>query len=90
MNILTCICRNSSTGFSSTLQVGSNLLDDFVKELTLLVKVTTTNNGSDKKKKGKEFKPLPPPPIITSLEANQFYENVLSAAEFTKLVEGRL
>ena len=70
------------------LQAGSNLLDDFVKELTLLVNGTSSND--DKKKKGKEFKPLPPPPIITSFEANKFYENVLSAIEFTKLLEERL
>ena len=72
-----------------TLQVGSNLLDDFVKEVTALVRVSPTGS-SDKKKKAKEFKPLPPPPIITSLEANKFYENILSAAEFTKLLEERL
>ena len=58
-----------------------------MKELTVLVKVTT---DSEKKRKSKEFKSLPPTPIITSLEANKFYENVLSPAEFTKLLEERL
>ena len=69
-------------------QVGPNLLDDFVKDLTQLVKVTSPS--AEKKRKGKEFKPLPPPPIITSFEANKFYESVLSATEFTKLLEERL
>ena len=59
-----------------------------MRELTELVKVTTTNN--DKKRKSKEFRSLPPTPIITSLEANKFYENVLSSPEFTKLLEERL
>ena len=59
-----------------------------MKELTVLVKVTTTN--TDKKRKSILFKSLPPPPIITSLESNKFYENVLSPAEFTKLLEERL
>ena len=54
------------------LQVGSNLLDDYMKDLTQLVKVSSLN--TEKKKKGKEFKPLPPPPIIASFEANKFYE----------------
>ena len=63
-------------------------LDDFVKDLTQLVKVTSPS--TEKKRKGKEFKPLPPPPIITSFEANKFYESVLSATEFTKLLEERL
>ena len=46
--------------------------------------------NTEKKKKGKEFKPLPPPPIITSFEANKFYESVLTAIEFTKLLEEQL
>ena len=56
-----------------------------MKDLTQLVKVASPN--TEKKRKGKEFKPLPPPPIITSFEANKFYESVLSAVEFTKLLE---
>ena len=59
-----------------------------MKELTLLAKVP--KQSKEKKKKGKEFTPLPPTPIITSLEANKFYENILSAAEFTKMLEERL
>ena len=59
-----------------------------MKDLTQLVKVASPN--TKKNKKGKEYKPLPPPPIMTSLEANKFYESVLSAVEFTKLLEERL
>ena len=59
-----------------------------MKDLIQLVKVVSPN--TEKKKKGKEFKPLPPPPIITSFGANKFYDSVLSAVEFTKLLEERL
>ena len=59
-----------------------------MKDLTQLVKVTSLS--AEKKRKGKEFKPLPPPPIITLFEANKSYESVLSATEFTKLLEDRL
>ena len=59
-----------------------------MKDLTQLVKVVSPN--TEKKKKGKEFKPLPPPPIITSFEANKFCENILSAVKFTKLLEEQL
>ena len=44
----------------------------------------------DKKKKNKEFLPLPPPPIVTSFNINKFYESVLSAADFTKLLESQI
>ena len=70
------------------LQVGLNLLDDYVRDLTQLVKVASPN--TERKKKCKDFKPLPPPPIITSFEANKLYESVLSAVEITKLLEERL
>jgi len=59
-----------------------------VKELTIIAKTPSLTN--EKKKKGKEFKPLPPTPIVTTFEANKFYENVLSPIEFTKLLEQRL
>ena len=52
--------------------------------------VNPSSPDDDKKKKNKEFIPLPPPPIVTSFDINKFYENVLSAADFTKLLESQL
>ena len=60
-----------------------------MKDLTVLVKVTPTISN-EKKRKSRSFKSLPPTPIITSFEANKFYENVLSVTDFTKLLEERL
>ena len=73
---------------SVSQQVGSSILDDFISVLTSVV----NPSSPDDKKKNKEFIPLhvPPPPIVTSFDINKFYENVLSATDFTKLLESQL
>ena len=65
-------------------------MDNFMKDLTQLMKMTFLN--TKKKKKGRaEANPcLPAPPIIPSFDVNKFYDSVLSAVALTKLLEERL
>ena len=48
------------------------------------------SSPEDKKKKIKEFVRLPPPPIVASFDINKFYENALSAVEFTQILDSQL
>ena len=76
----------------SLFQGNSSLLDNFIKDISELVKPETTSPkpASPTNQQYGAFKKLEPPPVIPVNAVQQFKNKAISTIEFAKLLESRL